>query len=179
MLKLMSVGKRSIGFVLVGSVLLCTAAWAGAGVLEGMVRDSKGHPISGADVRIGNNSVKTDARGHYVANGLPTGTYRVTLSVGGSVKASINNAGVKGDDATQLNFDLKSSTAAKASASAKKGKHMVWVPAQTGSHIGGRWVEVDDSSSNPGMERVDTASGEALRKFQSTQPNRTESSLGR
>jgi hypothetical protein len=31
----------------------------------------------------------------------------------------------------------------------KQGKHMVWVPAETGSHLGGRWVEGDESAKPP------------------------------
>jgi hypothetical protein len=41
---------------------------------------------------------------------------------------------------TQLNFDLTPVPAAQASAGQKKGKHMVWVPSNTGSHIGGRLI---------------------------------------
>jgi hypothetical protein len=69
------------------------------------------------------------------------------LVVNGAVKASIMNTKTKADQPTQLNFDLKPVPAAQASAAAKKGKHMVWMPATTGSHIGGRWVEVDDTGS--------------------------------
>ena len=40
----------------------------------------------------------------------------------------------------------------------KKGKHMVWVPSGTGSHIGGSWVEVDDGgSANAGALNVKRA----------------------
>ena len=49
---------------------------------------------------------------------------------------------------TQLNFDLKPSSASQASAATKKGKHMVWMPPATGSHTGGRWVEVDENGSS-------------------------------
>lgn len=176
-----------VGFVVFGLILLSGSARAGASALEGIVKDPNGRPVSGADVRIEakngsswNKIVKTDAKGHYVSDGLPVGIYRVTLVVGGSVKASINNATTKSGNPTQLNFDLKTSSASKASSSAKKGKHMVWVPARTGTHLGGSWVEVDDTGSGASMQNVETANGEALRKLQGTQPNRTESStIGR
>jgi hypothetical protein len=167
------------GFVLFGLVLLSGSARAGASALEGIVKDPNGRPISGADIRIEaktgsswNKVVKTDAKGHYVSNGLPAGTYQVTLIVAGSVKASINNATIKSGNPTQLNFELKTSAASSTSKAAKKGKHMVWIPARTGTHLGGSWVEVDDSgNTGAGMQNVDAASGEALRKLQSTQTN--------
>ena len=169
------------GFVLSGLILLSGRAWAQTSALEGVVKDPQGRPISGADVRIEtktdsswNKVVKTDAKGHYVASGLPAGTYRVTLIVAGSVKASINNATIKSGNPTQLNFELKTAAASKTSVPGKKGKHMVWLPARTGSHLGGNWVEVDDVGVQSKADRVETASGEALRKLQSTQTNATD-----
>jgi hypothetical protein len=167
-----------VGFVVFGLILLSGSARAGASALEGIVKDPNGRPISGADIQIEaktgsswNKVVRTDAKGHYVSNSLPAGTYRVTLIVAGSVKAAINNATIKSGNPTQLNFELKGSPASKTSA-AKKGKHMVWVPARTGTHLGGSWVEVDDNgNTGAGMQNVDTASSEALRKLQSTQTN--------
>ena len=107
--------------------------------------------------------MKTDANGRYVSDGLPAGVYRVTLVVNGAVKSSINNTKTKADGPTQLNFDLKPVPAAKAAA--KGGKHMVWVPASTGSHVGGRWVEVDDSgSAEPGALNVKRASAQELER---------------
>jgi Carboxypeptidase regulatory-like domain len=53
-------------------------AWAG-GALQGTVKDSAGHPIKGAEVRIeGKNfakAVKSDAKGHYFSDGLAIGTF--------------------------------------------------------------------------------------------------------
>jgi hypothetical protein len=109
--------------------------------------------------------VKTDANGHYVSDGLPAGVYRVTLVVNGAVKSSISNTKTKADRPTQLNFDLKPTSTSQASGSAKKGKHMVWVPASTGTHTGGRWVEVDDTgSSTAGTLNVQKVSAEQLER---------------
>jgi hypothetical protein len=180
MLILMLLRSRLIGFLLFGSVLLSGTAWAGTSALEGIVKDPNGRPISGADIRIEgrtdrswNKTVKTDAKGHYVSSGLPAGTYRVTLIVAGSVKASINNTTVRSGIPAQLNFELKPVAASKTSASPKKEKHMVWVPPRTGSHLGGGWVEVSDNSNEPGAQNVETVSGEALRKLQQTRANPT------
>ena len=111
------------------------------------------------------NTVKTDAKGRYISQGLQPGVYRVSLVVNGAVKASITNTKTKADQATQLNFDLKPVAASQASAAGKSGKHMVWIPSNTGSHMGGRWVEVDDSgTADAGALNVKRGSAEALRQ---------------
>jgi hypothetical protein len=137
---------RSLGIGLIGLFVFAFSAWGGAPTLEGVVKDPAGRPIKGADVRIEAKNfskiVKTDAGGHYISDGLAPGTYRVTLVVNGSVKASIMNAKTRPDKPTELNFDLTGKTAP-----AKKHTHMVWVPGETGTLIGsgGQWVEVDDN----------------------------------
>jgi len=166
----MFIKSLRIGFI--GLVLCVGSVWAAPPVIQGIVKDPKGHPIKGADVRIETTNggkllktVKTDANGHYVSGGLPAGVYRVTLVVNGAVKASINNTKTKADQPTQLNFDLKPTSASQASGSTKKGKHMVWVPAKTGSHIGGGWVEVDDTGSvEPGAQNVQQINAEQLQR---------------
>jgi hypothetical protein len=163
---------KSLRIGLIGFVLCAATAWAGPSAIRGVVKDAKGQAIKGADVRIASkddkqqfNTVKTDAKGRYISEGLPVGVYRMTLVVNGAVKASITNTKTKPDQITQLNFDLKPVPAAQASAGQKKGKHMVWVPPATGSHIGGSWVEVDDSAkSAPGTLNVERASAEQLQR---------------
>ncbi len=161
-----------IGFV--GLVLCVATAWAGPSAIQGVVKDAKGQAIKGADVRIESKdgktlfkTVKTDANGRYISDGLAPSVYRVTLVVNGAVKASIVNTKTKADQRTQLNFDLKPVAASQASAAGKSGKHMVWVPASTGSHIGGSWVEVDESgNAGAGTLNVKRGSAEALRRQQ-------------
>ncbi len=121
----------------------------GPASIHGFVKDETGDPIKGTDVRIESrdgkqvfSTVTTDSKGRYISQGLQPGVYRVTLLVNGEVKASIMNTQTKANQPTQLNFDLK--PASQADNVAKGGKHMVWMPARTGSHIGGNWVEVDD-----------------------------------
>src|SRR5919201_5356397 len=106
------------GVVLSGFILVSGSAWARSSAIEGTVNDPKGRPVSGAEIRIEarsgsklNTVAKTDAKGHYISSDLPSGTYRVTLVVGGAVKASINNTTVKSANATHLNFDLNPATA--------------------------------------------------------------------
>ena len=165
---------KSLQIGLMGFLLCAATAWAGPASIQGIVKDAQGKPIKGADVRIESrdgkqlfNTVKDRYSGSLHFTGSATGVYRVALVVNGAVKASITNTKTKADQATQLNFDLKPVTASQASAAGKSGKHKVWVPSNTGSHIGGSWVEVDDSgTTNAGALNVKRSSAEALRQEQ-------------
>jgi hypothetical protein len=121
-------------------------AWAG-GALQGTVRDSGGHPIKGAEIRIQPRNgdvakvIQSDASGHYSSDGLAVATdYRVTLIVNGSVKASILNVRPGAERPAELNFDLLP-------ANKSSNGHMVWIPGQpTGTHLGaGHWAKVDEN----------------------------------
>jgi hypothetical protein len=133
----------------------------GSASIQGFVKDAKGEPIKGADVRIESrngkqvfSSVKTDPKGRYVSQGLEAGVYRVTLLVNGAVKASIMNTQTKANQPTQLNFDFTPTS--QAGNIVRGGKHMVWVPSRTGSHIGGNWVEVDDGGNEHSGSNIQT-----------------------
>lgn len=111
--------------------------------LEGTVRDGNRHPIKNAIVRIEaryrdkfSNTAKTDAKGHYAFDNLDAGTYRVTLLVDGSVKASINNATTNSGEMRRLNFDLTGRYGAQAT-------HLVYLPEERFSNLSGHWVDVD------------------------------------
>jgi len=158
-------------------LLLCARnLTAQTSAVEGMVKDPNGRPIAGANVRIEarngkswNRQVKSDARGHYAMDGLAMGTtYRVTLLINGGVKASINNVLAK-SGATQLNFDLRTESVAGNRMVVKNGKRYVYIPSETGSHLGGRWVEVDENgqADSVGVNNVERAGSEALRRMQS------------
>src|SRR6201993_2001616 len=168
-----SIFIKSLQIGLVGLVLCGANAWAGPASIQGIVKDAKGQPIKGADVRVESrdgkqvfNTVKTDGKGHYISQGLKPGVYRVSLLVNGAVKASIMNTSTKADQTTQLNFDLKPVASGLTAAGQKTGKHMVWMPASTGSHTGGRWVEVDDSGAGSGGLNVKRSNAEALHQQQ-------------
>jgi hypothetical protein len=140
---------KSIWIGFIGVTLFVASASAAGPGLQGIVKDAKGHPIQGADIRIEATNtggllttVKTSENGRYSLEGLAPGKYRVTLVVNGAVKASINNTTLEPGESTQLNFELKQT---RASVTVTKGKHWVWVPAFTGSRLPGHWVEVDDS----------------------------------
>src|SRR5712691_11941544 len=142
---------KSIWIGFTGIMLFVASASAASSVLQGIVKDAKGHPVEGADIRIEATNtgrllttVKTNLNGRYSLESLAAGNYRVTLVVNGAVKASINNTTLEPGDSTQLNFELKQT---RASVTVTKGKHWVWIPAFTGSRLPGRWVEVGDSGS--------------------------------
>lgn len=176
----MFIKSLQIGFV--GFLLCAATAWAGPASIQGVVKDAKGKPIKGADVRIASqdgkqlfNTVRTDTQGRYISQGLQPGVYRVSLVVNGAVKADIGNTQTKSGQATQRNFDLKpasaSASASQASAGAKSGKHMVWMPPATGTHTGGRWVEVPDGAAEPGALNVQKMSAQDLQRQQQSMGN--------
>jgi serine/threonine protein kinase/protocatechuate 3,4-dioxygenase beta subunit len=135
----------------------------GPASLQGFVKDARGEPIKGADVRVESrdgkqvfSTVKTDPKGRYTSQGLEPGVYRVTLLVNGAVKASIANTRTKANQPTQLNFDFK--PASQADNIARGGKRMVWVPGRTGTHLGGNWVEVDEKANEHSGSNIQTYS---------------------
>jgi 5-hydroxyisourate hydrolase-like protein (transthyretin family) len=162
---------KSIAMGFVGIMLFVASAAAANSVLEGVVKDAKGHPIQGVDVRIDAKNggkllttVKTDENGRYIVKGLVAGTYRVMLVVNGALKASINNTTVEPGESTQLNFDL---TGTRISVTVKKGVHRVWIPAFTGSRLPGRWIEIDDgggSAAEASATNIVRVSGEELQR---------------
>ena len=163
---------KSLRIGVIGLMLCAATAWAGSASIQGIVKDAKGQPIKGASVQVTSkdgkqlyNTVKTDAQGRYISQGLQPGVYRVSLVVNGAVKSAISNTKARPDQSTVLNFDLKQVAAGQTSTLQKSGKHMVWIPAETGSHMGGRWVEVDDNAaSNAGATNIKRASGEQLQQ---------------
>jgi len=168
---------KSLQMGLAGLVLFVATVWAGPASIQGIVKDASGRPIKGADVRIESvdgkqlfKTVKTDARGRYVSQGLQLRVYRLTLLVNGAVKGCITNIKTRQDQATELNFDLKRLAAAQATTERKKGNHIVWVGARTGSHLGGNWVEVDEYGKAASDANIHTGTGEDLRRQQLTQP---------
>jgi len=172
---------KSIWIGFVGVMLFAVSASAASSELQGIVRDAKGHPIQGADIRIEATNTgrllttaKTNVNGRYSLEGLAAGNYRVTLLVNGAAKASVNNATLEPGESTQLNFDLKQT---RASVTVTKGKHRVWMPAFTGSRLPGRWVEVDGSgawsAANATANNVVRVSAEELRRTANTKASPT------
>jgi len=153
------------------------AASAGPATIQGIVKDSSSQPVAGAEVHIQAKDgsglqkiVRTDSSGQYGVSKLPVTDYEVVLFVNGQIKASINNTKVFSDKPTQLDFKLTGKLAANTPA--KKHTHMVYVPAETGSNLGGRWVEVDDragssAAATAGTGNLQNMSQDQMRKIQS------------
>jgi carboxypeptidase family protein len=172
----MFIRARIIGFALLGLVLLTGSVDATTPSIQGDIKGPDGKPLPGAAVRIERKDAKSstvavtaDQNGRYVFKNLDLGTYKVTALKNGMAATTADNIRTRADGAVRVDFDLKKQTAeAKASVPAKKARHMVWVPSDTGSHLGGRWVEVDDQGKGAaGAAPIDRASGDAVRKTMS------------
>jgi hypothetical protein len=164
----MFIRLRIIALGLLGLALMTGGAWAEGFSIQGNVKGPDGKPVSGASVRIEQknakamlNDAKTDRKGNYGFKGLAPGTYKLTAWVN-NVPTSIDNVKTRPEGAVRVDFDIKP-TAAKTAG--KKVKHLVWVPARTGSHVGGGWAEVDDGSGVFGTHPIDQVSGEALQRM--------------
>lgn len=155
----MFIKSLRIGFV--GMIITAAGAWAAGSGLEGIVKDVNRKPVANAEVHIDAKDgvtrekiTRTDSDGRYYVPSLPAGDYKVTLIVDGAIKATITNSTVRAGKATDLNFDLKGAAASKTAQ--KPHTHMVYVPGETGTHLGGRWVEVNDNGDNAAATATDT-----------------------
>src|SRR5581483_4833400 len=163
----------------VGVVLAVLFGGAGiltASALEGTVRDSSGHLLPGAQIRIegkdaaNDATVKTNERGHYAHPSLSGGRYRVSLIVNGETKAVINNVTPRENETEVLNFELKRAGNATPSG---VDKHYVLLKSPTGSHVD-RWVEVTQvpAQMSVGMqERLNFSPSKVARDFQENSGN--------
>jgi hypothetical protein len=76
------------------------------------------------------------------------------LLVNGAVRTSIMNTQIKANQPTQLNFDFKPTS--QAGNVTRGGKHMVWMPGRTGTHLGSNWVEADDKGNEHSGSNIQT-----------------------
>lgn len=146
---------KSLRIAFAGLIVSAVAIWAapipsGSARIQGVVRDSASKPVPGAELHIAAKDgtgfyriAHTDANGVYAVGKLPNTDYEITVFVAGSIKATLNNTKTFVDKPTQLDFTLKGHYASN---KIKKHTHMVYVPAETGSNLGGHWVEVEDNS---------------------------------
>jgi tetratricopeptide (TPR) repeat protein len=95
--------------------LLCAgAAWAQISAIEGEVKGTDGKPAQGAQILIEREDMKgvykgakTDKKGHYIYNGLPLGTYTVSVLVDGEKRDSASHVRTQLGDPVPVNFDLQ------------------------------------------------------------------------
>jgi len=159
--------------VVFASLCLMLRAHAGEAGLSGIVKDSSGRPIQGAEIRIQGSDANKIGKIHTTANGryhypeLEAGTYTVALLVNGVTKATINNVRTKAGETQALNFEILKGSFATPFA---PGKHYVWIPLQTGSHLG-TWAEVegDGQGMSVGMaERLNNQGNALVRHIQNS-----------
>jgi uncharacterized surface anchored protein len=146
----MLITSRQIGLGILGLFLLSGSAWAAA--IQGDVRGPDGKAVAGADVRIDRKdkkaapmAVKTDHQGQYSFTKLDVGTYKLQASSNGMAATASNDIKTRSDGTVRVDFSLKTAKAA----ATKKKMHKVWVHADTGSNIGGKWVDVPDDEAAP------------------------------
>lgn len=138
---------------LFGSITLSSLAFAQS-TLQGDVKGVDGRVAKDAEVRVerqdkkaGPVIVKTNAAGRFVVNNLPAGNYTVMAKVAGGVTSPVQVVKLTATHPMMVSFDLRGPVTRNAAGAAKKKKKYVWVPEETGSHLGGRYVEVPDDAS--------------------------------
>ena len=103
---------RNLVVASAATLFLALASFAQITAMEGDVKGEDGKPLQGAVIKIvrtdikGNYTVKSDKKGHFFYNGLPIGTYTVSIIVDGKTADSVNKVRTKLGDPTPINFDL-------------------------------------------------------------------------
>ena len=105
---------RTASLLLCSAVLFSGGAWAQISAIEGDVKGADGSAIKGAEILIERKDMKgtykgakSDKKGHYIYNGLPLGTYKVSVIVDGQVRDNVDGVRTKLGDPVAINFDLK------------------------------------------------------------------------
>ena len=152
------------------TILVSAALFGGslnAGTVQGLVRGPDGKAISGAEVQVAHTrardtlqKVKTDQNGEYVFKNLSDGkSYKLTTWVD-RVGTTIDHVIPRAAGAIRIDFEVN------ANGIAKKPRHYFYVQGVTGSHLGGRWVEVDENGRLPASGLpVESMDGDKLRQL--------------
>src|SRR5438874_5160646 len=105
---------RTCGRFALPILLFAGAAFAQITAIEGDVKGPDGQPLKGAQILIERQDMKgtykgakTDKKGHYIYNGLPIGTYNISVLVDGKSMDIVNNVRTKLGDPQPVNFDLQ------------------------------------------------------------------------
>src|SRR5215471_15710837 len=108
---------KSLQLSIVTILVSAVASWAGSATgparIQGVVKDSKGQPVAGAEVHIKSKDgsglekiARTDSAGNYGVSGLPVTDYELVLFVNKQIKATLTNQHVFGNKPTQADFKL-------------------------------------------------------------------------
>ena len=96
-----------------GLAFLALTSFAQITAIEGDVKGEDGSPAVKALIKIvrtdikGNYKCDTNKKGHYFYNGLPLGTYNITVEVDGKEMDGVNGVRTRLGDPTPVNFDLQ------------------------------------------------------------------------
>jgi tetratricopeptide (TPR) repeat protein len=114
---------RNLVVAVAASFFLALASFAQITAMEGDVKGEDGKPLQGAVIKIlrtdikGSYTVKTDKKGHFFYNGLPIGTYNITVEVGGKEADGVNGVHTRLGDPVAVPFDLETKAKARAAQS--------------------------------------------------------------
>lgn len=149
--------------VAVGLFVLASSAFAQKSTIEGETLGFDNKPLKNAEVRVQQENSKspaklarTDAKGHFVVNGLAAGSYRVALFVNGRETSVANHIRPEANEMVRL----KAAPTTVAAAAPKK--RAVYAHPPTGSHLGGGYDRDEsdtpktDTMSKRDMERIQT-----------------------
>jgi hypothetical protein len=158
------------------SLLVVSVALGQTATLQGDVKGVDGRAAKGAEVRIERQDkkgqpvvVKTDSRGRFAVNSVAEGSYTMTAVVAGGLTSPAQAVKARKDRPVIVNFDLRGPVK---DANGKPKKQYVWMPDETGSHLGGRYVEVDQANDAPNTPNSKKATGKVLQRIQNDAPQR-------
>jgi tetratricopeptide (TPR) repeat protein len=114
---------RNLVVAAAGACLLALTSFAQITAIEGDVKGEDGTPAANAAIKIlrtdikGNYPCKTNKKGHFFYNGLPPGTYNVSVEIDGQEKDIVRGVRTRLGDPTPVNFDLQKIAQQKAALS--------------------------------------------------------------
>jgi len=117
---------RNLVVASAGALLLALTSFAQISAIEGDVKGEDGQPAVKATIKITRTDIKgsyhceTNKKGHYFYNGLPLGTYNITVEVGGKEMDGVNGVKTRLGDPTPVNFDLQKIAATRNAKSAQQ-----------------------------------------------------------
>src|ERR1039457_2481551 len=104
---------RNLVVATAGACLLALTSFAQITAIEGDVKGEDGNPAVNAAIKIvrtdikGNYPCKTNKKGHFFYNGLPLGTYNVSVEMDGNEKDIVRGVRTRLGDPVPVNFDLQ------------------------------------------------------------------------
>jgi tetratricopeptide (TPR) repeat protein len=116
---------RNLVVAAAGACLLALTSFAQITAIEGDVKGEDGTPAANAAIKIvrtdikGNYPCKTNKKGHFFYNGLPPGTYTVSVEIDGKEMDVVRGVRTRLGDPVPVNFDLQKIAQTKKALSAQ------------------------------------------------------------